>query len=94
MNSFIVHFILSIKYLSCKDKIQNVILPNYIGELLSNTRKHYANNNYTTAAVTITDGYSYDHAGRMLATTEQINNQTPVALASETPDLFKLGQQV
>ncbi|MEN5194498.1 DUF6443 domain-containing protein [Sphingobacterium faecium] len=47
---------------------------NFVGELLSVNRKHHKDN---TLLLTVNRLHSYDHAGRITAVTEQINQQTP-----------------
>jgi RHS repeat-associated protein len=61
-------------HLQGKDIITNTY--NFMGDLTASTRIHAVGSNTTTIA----HGYSYDHVGRKISTTENINNQGMVVL--------------
>ncbi|ANH81494.1 hypothetical protein A8C56_11350 [Niabella ginsenosidivorans] len=71
---------------------------NFVGEVTSSTRKHYANGNITTPVVTITTTNQYDHAGRIVRAIEKIDALTPDTITyayNEVGQLFqkKVGNQ-
>ncbi|NMM48530.1 RHS repeat-associated core domain-containing protein [Flammeovirgaceae bacterium KN852] len=50
----------------------------FIGQVLKTNMIH----NNGTNTITINESYNYDHAGRLLSTIHQVNDETPVELAS------------
>ncbi|QCK15215.1 DUF6443 domain-containing protein [Mangrovivirga cuniculi] len=74
------------KYRVIQTQIQNHLGGNdiisteydFIGQVLRTKMIH----NDGTQTLTINESYNYDHAGRLLSTIHQVNNETPVTLAA------------
>ncbi|ANH81961.1 hypothetical protein A8C56_14170 [Niabella ginsenosidivorans] len=66
---------------------------NFVGEVTTSTRKHYANGNTTTPVVTITTTNQYDHAGRIIRAIEKINTQAPDTITYAYNQVGQLSQK-
>ncbi|WP_439696627.1 DUF6443 domain-containing protein [Mucilaginibacter sp. AW1-7] len=62
----------------------------FTSAITATTRKHYTSASTTSPAVTIANTYAYDHMGRKLTTSEQINGGTNVMLSKN--DYNEIGQ--